>query len=144
MIATGVIGIGASALALHSPDPQLGSTPLFQGVQMDPRYLRIFERSCQDCHSQQTRWPWYSRIPPASWIIEQDVREARAHLDLSSWQNHSADQQRELLAAIGAAVRAGAMPPKRYLLMHSDAGLRPEERREIYGWTRAQRSGGRR
>ena len=139
---TGAVAIGASALALHlSPAaPASMPAPLFQGADIDSATLRLFERSCQDCHSQRTNWPWYGRLPPASWLLQRDVDEARSHLDLSHWDNYPPDQRRVLLSAIGVAARAGVMPPQRYLLLHPESRLSPAERQRLYEWTRAEKA----
>ena len=49
----------------------------------------ILERSCSDCHSHKTRWPWYSQIAPISWLLAHDVNEGREHLNLSNWSKYN-------------------------------------------------------
>ena len=138
----GVVAIGASALALHpgGAREEQRPTPVFSGAEIDRETLGIFERSCQDCHSDRTNWPWYSRIPPGVWIIRRDVTEARAHLNLSRWQDYSAVEQRARLSQIGAVARTGMMPPARYTFLHRASKLSPAERDRVYRWTRAERS----
>lgn len=113
--------------------------PLLEGAHPPPRVLSLLETSCQDCHSANTHWPFYSRIFPVSWLIQRDVREARSHLDMSAWQAVDEPGRRRLLAAIGAAVRGHVMPPARYLLLHPDARLGSADIDAIYQWTRAER-----
>jgi hypothetical protein len=72
--------------------------------------------ACFDCHSNQTVWPWYSNIAPASWLIQRDVDEGRNHLNFSDWvagQGH----------ASAGKVSSGQMPPFQYLLAHPEARL---------------------
>jgi len=72
--------------------------------------------ACFDCHSNQTVWPWYSNIAPASWLIQHDVDEGREHLNYSDWkpgQGH----------ASAGKVASGQMPPFQYLLGHPEANL---------------------
>jgi len=57
--------------------------PLLSGADVDPAVVRILEKSCQNCYSERTEWPWYSYVAPMSWLIEKDVHEARSHLNLS-------------------------------------------------------------
>src|SRR5580700_6529868 len=74
---------------------QQHASALLPGVEADdPRALALLERACQNCHSQRTAWPPYSYLPLVSWAIEKDVAEARQHMDLSRWDQYSADQQR--------------------------------------------------
>ncbi len=51
--------------------------------------ISILKKSCYDCHSNETVWPWYSNIAPTSWLVASDVKDARAHLNFSEWENLS-------------------------------------------------------
>jgi hypothetical protein len=88
-----------------------------------PRTRQLAKRACYDCHSNETAWPWYSRIAPVSWLTGRDVRQGRSRLNFSEW-NDPLDQ-----ADDGSEeVQAGNMPPWFYLPMHPEARLTPEER----------------
>jgi hypothetical protein len=141
--AVGAVAIAAGGLALRPSggrSEEYSWSPLLKGAEIDRGTLSILERACQNCHSERTRWPWYSHVPPASWLVQRDVRQARAHLNLSRWQSYSPDERRALLSAIGAVARSGTMPPRRYLLLHSGSKLSHVEREQIYRWTRTERS----
>jgi cytochrome c len=138
-VALALTGAGLMALVLHPEPPQADGRPLFQGAQIDGPTLALFQRSCQNCHSERTEWPWYIRIPPASWIIAKDVHDARRRMNLSQWDRYTSDAQRDLLARMGVAVRSGRMPLPRYVFVHRKAILTAGEREQIYGWTRAER-----
>lgn len=125
-------------LALH-PAPQAQSKPLFAGAIIDPQALNLFQRACQNCHSENTEWPWYSRIPPASFLIRKDVDNARRHANFSKWDCYSVAEQQELLSKIGIMVRTGQMPLPRYTWLHRDAVLTAEERQQIYKWSKGER-----
>ena len=58
--------------------------PLLAGAEIDPAVKAMLERSCQNCHSEKTDWPIYSYIAPMSWLVEGDVSQARAHMNLST------------------------------------------------------------
>ena len=98
----------------------------------------ILERKCADCHSQQTHWPVYSRMAPASWLVERDVVRGRAALNLSAWAGMSAEDRIAALARIAAEVRSGEMPPEPYALIHA-AALTEREKQQVSAWTRAER-----
>jgi cytochrome c len=122
------------------PVRQERSQALLPGVQWDnPRVLMLFEKACQNCHSQRTEWPVYSYLPGLSWALEKDVAEARRHMDLSRWEQYSTEQKRDLLARIGAEVRNHEMPLSRYVLLHPEARLSDAEIQAIYEWTQTQR-----
>jgi len=124
------------------PVRQQRSTALLPGVQWDDaRALTLFERACQNCHSQRTEWPLYSYLPLVSWALEKDVAEARQHMDLSRWDRYSIEEKRDLLTRIGAEIRNHQMPLSRYLLLHPEARLSEAEIQIIYEWTRGQRHG---
>ena len=103
-------------------------------TQMPAEVARIIERSCSDCHSNQTRWPWYSQIAPVSWLVARDVREAREKMNFSEWGNYQPKKAAHLLEAMSENVGAGAMPLPRYLRLHPEAVLTEEEKTKLLDW----------
>jgi hypothetical protein len=83
----------------------------------------LVHRVCFDCHSNQTHWPWYSNIAPASWLVQRDVDQGRSALNFTEFQH----QQRRAKDA-SEEVRGGDMPPWFYLPMHPNAKLSDLER----------------
>ena len=90
------------------------------------RTRALAERACFDCHSNQTRWPAYGRLAPASWLIQYDVNKGRAELNFSEWQ-----RPQEEATNAAAAVREREMPPLAYRVMHRSARLTMEERNAL-------------
>lgn len=88
-----------------------------------PQGRAIVERACQDCHSNQTVWPWYSQIAPASWLVASDVSEARQHLNFSEWGRLSPEKRLEALGDICREVNGGDMPLWQYKILHPAARL---------------------
>lgn len=115
------------------------STPLLAGARVDPSVVRIMERSCQNCHSERTVWPWYSYVAPMSWLIENDVRNGRSHMNLSHWDEYNLEKQQELLTKLSAMIRSRQMPLPRYLQLHPGAKLSDAEIDRIYQWARVER-----
>ena len=144
LIATGVaavVAIGGSMIhPFGTPGAAGSSQAILREAQIDPETLGILQRACQNCHSQQTVWPWYSRLAPVSWLLARDVQQARSHMNLSQWQDYSTDDRLRLLSSMGSAVRNREMPVQRYLLLHPEARLTDAERQQIYRWTRAERN----
>jgi hypothetical protein len=132
----GVSSVLASVATFRRPGSH---APILVGAHASPNVVSLIERSCQDCHSSNTQWPFYSRIVPFSWLIEHDVRQARAHMDVSRWQTYDDAEKRRILSEIGSVVRNHVMPPARYTMLHSGAKLSPIEADDIYRWTRADR-----
>ena len=108
-------------------------------VSSDPAVNAILGRACQDCHSAQTAWPWYARLPKIGPAIHRDVAAGRAQLDLSRWSEYAPAQRDEVLAEIGALVRNRLMPPSRYTLLHPHARLSADDVRRLTDWTSAER-----
>lgn len=95
----------------------------------------ILGRSCRDCHSNSTVWPWYSRVAPASWFVAQDVANGRRALNFSEWGARKPPAQVALAAAACANVRSGRMPLPRYLLLHPGARLNEAEKHVLCAWS---------
>jgi mono/diheme cytochrome c family protein len=86
----------------------------------------VARRACFDCHSNQTIWPLYSKIAPASWLITYDVLKGREKLNLSEW-GAVADEPGEAGEEIAEVLREGEMPPRAYILLHPEAKLTAAE-----------------
>ena len=138
----GVAGFALGSFLIHpfgAVKARASVDPLLAGADVDPTIVQIIERSCQNCHSEKTQWPWYSYVPPASWLVENDVHNARRHMNLSRWGAYSLEKKQELLTELAAAVRSRQMPPARYTLMHSGAKLSQADLMAIYQWARGER-----
>jgi hypothetical protein len=125
----------------------LGSAVVFVAANLVPvsrtnPVRAVLERSCYDCHSHATRWPWYSWVAPASWLVARDVREAREHLNLSTWGRYDREQRAEHREQIAEVLEEGEMPPWFYLPLHPDARLSDADLAAVRAWT-GDRSGGR-
>jgi hypothetical protein len=96
----------------------------------------ILERSCYDCHSNRTRWPWYSHVAPVSWLVARDVHEGREELNFSNWPAFDLEKQDDHLKHIKKQVERGKMPLPIYLSMHPRARLSESERRIVVDWAR--------
>jgi hypothetical protein len=118
---------------------QRSDKPLLLDSTFDPQVVRTLEKSCQNCHSEKTEWPWYSYVAPMSWMIENDVQLGRSHMNLSHWNGYNADQQQEILSKMSVLVRNRAMPLPRYLLLHPEAKLSDAEIAYLYQWARNER-----
>ena len=108
-------------------------------MQVPPNVAEIFDRSCRDCHSSDTRWPWYSNVAPVSWFLIDDVNHGREHMDLSDWADYDNVQQQAMLEDICKQTSKGAMPIGSYLLMHREAKLSAAEVRTLCEWSEAER-----
>jgi cytochrome c551/c552 len=119
-----VIGfIGFAALQLVPVDRS--NPPVVSEPQWDsPQTRALAERACFDCHSNQTKWPWYAYVAPVSWLVAHDVEEGRANMNLSEW---TPGEQNET----GRVIKRGIMPPSQYLMMHPEARLTDAEKQAL-------------
>jgi hypothetical protein len=95
--------------------------------------VAIFDRSCRDCHSNDTTWPWYSHLAPVSWLLYRDVHGGRRELNLSEFNTYNNPRKQKKLQDVCEQVKSGEMPPWFYLPMHPDAKLRPGDVETLCG-----------
>lgn len=91
--------------------------------------------ACYDCHSDNTVYPFYNRISPVSWLLANDIKRAKKHLNFSEWANYDRKTQIKLLSNICDELKSGEMPLKMYVFMHRKAVINQNERDEICQWT---------
>ena len=138
----GVCLAGLASILVHpfgAVKKSVSGKPLLGGAVVDRAVIQIVERSCQNCHSERTDWPWYSYVAPMSWLIERDVQQGRSHMNLSHWDEYGVQKREDTLAEISAMIRSRQMPPSRYLRLHPNARLSDDEIDLIYKWARAER-----
>ena len=95
----------------------------------------IFMRSCYDCHSNETVWPWYSYIAPASWLLAGDVGDGRAGLNFSEWNGYDEKSKQKKIKETWEEVKEGAMPQVYYTIMHPEAKLSDADKEIIRKWS---------
>ncbi len=117
---------GAQLIRPERGNPPADPRTSFAAVVQPPqRAISILERSCGDCHSNLTVWPWYSKVAPVSWLVASDVSEGRSKLNLSRWDIYSPEMSKIRTRAMCGQARSGEMPPWYYLPMHPGAKLAP-------------------
>lgn len=100
----------------------------------------ILERSCHDCHTNNTKWPWYTNVAPLSWSIIEHVNEGREELSFSEWGRYSPKDADHLLEEICEMVERSEMPLPEYLWLHRDARLTAADKRALCNWVVEERS----
>ena len=97
----------------------------------------ILKKACYDCHSNQSVYPWYSYVAPASWLIAKDVREGREELNLSDWADQSKRRKIKIMNEMAEEIEKEKMPLDIYVVVHRDAILTEEEIETITSWTKS-------
>ena len=88
---------------------------------------KLFNRACADCHSYETKWPWYSNIAPISWSLFHHVKEGREHFNVSAWGHQKKNEGKDA----AEEVEEGEMPLTSYLLAHPEARLSDVEKETL-------------
>lgn len=96
----------------------------------------ILKKACFDCHSNNTRYPWYSRVQPVAWYLSYHVNDGKKELNFDEFSTYSFKKQDHKLEEVVETVEKGEMPIESYTLMHREAALSPEERQILIGWAR--------
>jgi hypothetical protein len=136
--------IGGAALlgvvALQFTNPAHLNPPVVPGHDMlasnapPPQIAALLKNSCYDCHSSETKWPWYSYIAPLSWGLVGHVNDARESMNFSEWPHDDSRRARKKWRRIADAVEAKEMPLPSYLLIHRESRLTAEQRKQLVEW----------
>lgn len=141
MIVLIVIFLGIQFVRPARTNPPVDeSQTIFARTQMKPEVAAIFDRSCRDCHSNKTVWPWYTNVAPISWWLSNHVNEGRQNLNLSEWGRLAQDRQDRKLRQICDEVSDGVMPLSSYLPMHPQARLSDQDKSTLCDWVDAERA----
>lgn len=120
-----LLALAALALAIQLIPASHSNPPVVKALVWDsPRTLALARRACYDCHSNEVRWPWYSHLAPASWLIANDVKNARARFNFSE----ISDEDR--VGILVKQITNGEMPPRDYLALHPAARLSQQDKAE--------------
>jgi hypothetical protein len=103
-----------------------------------PQIATLLRGACYDCHSYETRWPWYGHVAPISWWLDSHVRDGRKHLNFSEWPHDDAQRAAKKWNRVSDTVRDGDMPLPSYARIHKPARLTDEQRKQLADWAEQQ------
>ena len=135
-----VVAFAAMQLAQPARTNPPVKTDFLKTTAAPPDVAAMFRAACYDCHSHETRWPWYSYVAPMSWQIADDVNRGRRHVNLSEWPADNPDLARKKIEDMSDEIDDGDMPMKKYTLIHKDARLTSQQRDTLTQWLNAQAS----
>jgi len=124
-----VVFLGLQFVPVERTNPHVMSD-----IKAPPEIDAILRRACYDCHSHETRWPWYSRIAPVSWWVADHVEHGRSDLNFSMWPVFDFEEQDLAMGDIEEQIRKGEMPLPSYLILHRDARLSDADRELLLRW----------
>lgn len=135
-----VIFVAIQFIPVEHVNPRVDPTDTVeQKVAVPAEVKAILDRSCKDCHSDETRWPYYAYIAPTSWLLSHHVERAREEVNFSEWGQYDPNSERDILIEICRQVKRGAMPIAQYTLVHREARLSSQDVDRLCNWTREVR-----
>lgn len=115
-------------------DEQTVSTDITKTVNVPDKLLNIFKNACYDCHSNNTRYPWYVNIQPIGWMMAKHIRDGKVELNFNEFGNYTSRRQISKLKGIVNQIKDDEMPLSSYTIIHMDAKLSPENKKLIIDW----------
>ena len=107
---------------------------LLENSQVPNHISNLLKSACYDCHSNETKYPWYASIAPLKWLIYSDINQGREELNFSDWNTISKEEKADILDDISTIILEEEMPLKKYVLLHSEAKLSLKDREDISNW----------
>jgi hypothetical protein len=111
--------------------------PVTSEITTSEEVKHILKRSCYDCHSNETVWPFYSYVFPVSYLVTNHVQEGRDELNFSEFGSLAERKQKKKIYEVWEQVDEGEMPPKDYLLLHPSANLSEKDKEILKNWANA-------
>ncbi len=138
-----VVG-GIVFLMMQFIQPDRSNPPVDPGTTMQAQLNvpanigSLLERGCKDCHSNQTVWPFYSYVAPASWLVSYDVMEGRKHFNMSEWGKYTDNKKVQKLSGMYQSVSDKSMPLPKYIPLHPEADFTDAERDSLAQWAQSE------
>jgi hypothetical protein len=128
------IVLGVGLLGIQAVPVERTNPPVETEVPAPQEVLSVLRRACYDCHSNETTWPWYTRVAPISWLVAHDVEEGREHLNFSTWNRLDAEHRAEAREEVWEEVEEGEMPLWFYIPLHPEARLSEADKVALRAW----------
>ncbi len=133
-----VIAVAAVFLLLQFTNPARTNPPvksdLIASLNPPAPVAASLVAACYDCHSYQTKWPWYAHVAPVSWLVVKDTNDGRDALNFSEWPTNDPDTAADQLDGMSKKITYNKMPPAKYTAIHVDARLTAEQRKALTDW----------
>ena len=126
-----VLFLGIQVIPVDRANPPAGTE-----LRAPDPVMAVLRRACYDCHSHETRWPWYSRVAPMAWLMADHVKEGRGDLNFSEWPAFDFEELGEAGKDIRKQIEKGKMPLRSYLWLHPQARLSEADREILLDWAR--------
>lgn len=131
-----LIGLVVVFVGLQLVRPDTVNPPVTGEIQTSAEVKALLKRACYDCHSNETKWPWYTNVAPVSWLVAHDVDEGRHELNFSEWSSYEPKRQAHKLEETEEMIEKGEMPLGIYVVMHAEAKLSEAEKKTLIDWAK--------
>ncbi len=139
-----VLAIVFIAAQFYRPDrttaPIVQAETLEAATAVPENVARVLKRGCNDCHTNQTNYPWYSNVTPVNWLLASHIDEGRRKMNFSIWNTYDVKRKARKLDQICDQITGGEMPHFQYLWMHADAKLSDDDKRLLCDWEQAEKA----
>ena len=128
----GLVVVGA--IGLQVVPVERSNPPVTMEISAPDHVMQILRKSCYDCHSNETVWPWYAYVAPVSWQVAEDVNHGRRNVNFSEWDQYDADDRQHLIEECAEEASRRKMPLEKYLITHPDAELSDQQIEVLKTW----------
>lgn len=122
---------------LKNTSESSGDADISKVYPMSLELHQMLQHKCYDCHSNNTRYPWYSHIQPIGWWLAAHVHDGKEHLNFSEFKNYKPDRAAHKLEELAEVTEDGSMPLKAYTLFHKGTELTEEDKVAINSWLKS-------
>ena len=124
----------------RSNPPIVAENTMETALNVPPDIQQIMSRSCNDCHSNKTVYPWYTQVAPVSWWLRNHIEDGRRELNTSEFATYNVRKKSKKLEEVCEQVKSGEMPLPSYLIVHRSAALSPSEIEALCAWSETERA----
>jgi hypothetical protein len=122
-------------ITIDQTNPPIDMSKDFISLTNPPSDLaNVIKSSCYDCHSNHTKYPWYSNVAPASWLIKEHINNGRNHLNFSIWTDYIGNKKDHKLEECIDMIKSGEMPMEGYVMFHEEAEINHEQKMQLINW----------
>ncbi len=137
-----ILAVAFIAIQFIRPDftnPPINQAETLEASTQVPENVEaILTTSCKDCHSNETKYPWYSNIQPSTWFLADHIEKGRHHLNLSIFNTYEERRKKRKISEICEQIESREMPLPSYLYIHWDAKLSDEQIKILCDWTKRE------
>lgn len=135
LVVVSVVFVGLQFFGPARINPPVDAARTLHAKSAIPQEVKsVLDRSCWNCHSNETKWPWYSYVAPMSWMVIGHVEDGRSVLNFTEW-GYSPEEGADLMDSVCAQVKRKRMPLREYTWMHWGATLTDDEVKRICAWS---------